>query len=169
MGARFDSEYVYIYDQNNTPYFVQYHYGAAMDDCRRSDVYLNNKSYCVDDLFLTDEVKTEGEFLPYVRENEWRDFLQTGPSEGVSTILTEAGLADISVSKLVFIHMLSSSRLMVEYDGFVSSAEGVEAFAPDFLEQAVSFARAKAASVAEQEELVANWIIEQIQNESSEG
>ena len=164
MGAQFDSEYVYIYDQNNTPYFVQYHYGAKLDDCYRSDVYLNNKSYCVDDLFLTDEVATEGEFLPYVRENEWRDFLLTGPSEGVSTILTEAGLADISVAKLVFIHMLSSARLMLEYDGFVSSAEGVQDFTPDFLGQAVSFARAKTASIAEQEELVAGWITEQIQN-----
>jgi hypothetical protein len=164
MGAQFDSEYVYIYDQNNTPYFVQYHYGAAMDDSYRSDIYLKDKSYCVLDLFLTDEVETEGEFLPYVKEKEWRDFLTTGPSEGVSTILAEAGLADISVSKLVFIHMLSSSRLMLEYDGFVSSAEGVKDLDLDFLEQAFSFARAKTASVAEQEELAANWIAEQIQN-----
>ena len=169
MGAQFDSEYVYIYDQNNTPYFVQYHYGAKLDDCYRSDVYLNNKSYCVDDLFLTDEVATEGEFLPYVRENEWRDFLLTGPSEDVSTILSEAGLADISVSKLVFIHISSNSRFMFEYDGFVSSRGGVRAFDLEFLERAVSFARAKTASVAEQEELVAGWITEQVQNCHFEG
>ena len=169
MSAQFDNEYVYIFDQNNTPYFVQYHYEAKLDDCRRSDIYLKDKSYCVDDLFLTDEVETKGEFLPYVKESEWRAFLQTGPTEGVSTILTEGGLADISVAKLVFIHMLSSPRLMLEYDGFVASAEGVQELTPDFWGQAVSLARTKTASVAQQEELVVNWIVEQIQNGNLEG
>lgn len=164
MGAQFDSEYVYIYDQNDTPYFVQYHYSAKLDDCYRSDIYLNNKSYCVDDLFLTDEVATKGEFLPYVSGNEWRDFLLTGPSEDALTILREAGLADISVSKLVFIHILSNSRFMLTYDGFVSSPGEVREFDPDYLKQAVSFARAKTASVAEQEDLVVGWVTEQIQN-----
>lgn len=169
MGARFVSEYVYIFDQNNTPHFVQYYYGAKLDDCYRSDVYLQNKSYCVTDLFLTDEVETEGEYLPRVKEKEWRDFLLTGPSVGVSTILTEAGLADVSVSKLVFIYMMSSSRLMLEYDGFVSSAEGVQDFDSDFLGQAVSFARTKTGSVAEQESMVAEWIVEQVRNGNSKG
>ena len=169
MGARFVSEYVYVFDQNNTPYFVQYHYSAKLDDCYRSDIYLQNKSYCVTDLYLTDEVETEGEYLPHVKEKEWRDFLLTGPSEGVSTILAEAGLADVSVSKLVFVYMLSSSGLMLEYDGFVASAEGVQDFDSDFLGQAVSFARAKTGSIAEQEAAVAQWIVEQVQNGDFKG
>ena len=164
MGARFNSEYVYIYDQNNTPHFVQTYYGAKMDDSYRSDIYLENKSYCVLDLYLSDEVEIEGEYLPRVKETEWREFLRTGPSESVSTILAEAGLADISVSKLVFIHMLSSSRLILEFDGFVSSVEGVQEFESDFLEQAVSFAKGKTGSVAEQEGFIVDWITEQIRN-----
>ena len=169
MGARFVSEYVYIFDQNNIPHFVQYYYGANLDDCYRSDIYLQNKSYCVTDLFLTDEVEEKGEYLPRVKENEWREFLLTGPSEGVSTILAEAGLADISVSKLVFVYIMSSSGLMLEYDGFVSSAEGVQDFDSNFLGQAISFARAKTGSVAEQESMVAEWIVEQVRNGNSKG
>ena len=164
MGARFDSEYVYIYDQNNTPHFLQCYYGANLNDSYRSDIYLANKSYCVHDLFLSDEVEVEGEFLPRVKEKEWREFLTTGPSENVSTILAEAGLADISISKLVFIHMWSSSRLILEFDGFVASVEGVRDFELDFLQHAVSFARTKTGSVAEQEGIVVNWITEQIRN-----
>lgn len=164
MGARFVSEYVYIYDQNNVPHFVQSYYGADLDGSYRSDIYLANKSYCVHDLFLIDEVETEGEFLPRVKENEWREFLPTGPSENVSTILAEAGLADISISKLVFIHMRSSSRRILEYDGFVSSAEGVQDLESDFLDQAVSFAAAKTGSAAEQESIAVGWITEQIRN-----
>lgn len=162
MGARFKSEYVYILDQNNMPHFVLNHYFADFGDSYRSDIYLENKSYCALDLFLTDEVETEGEFLPNVREKEWREFLQTGPSENISTIMAEAGLADISISKLVFIHMTSSSRCILESYGFVSSAEGVQNFDPDFLEQALSYAGTKTGSVAEQEGIVAKWITEQV-------
>ena len=169
MEARFVSEYVYIFDQNNTPYFVQYYYGADLGDSYRSDIYLQNKSYCVTDLYLTDDVEKEGEYLPRVKEKEWRDFLLTGPSEGVSTILAEAGLADVSVSKLVFVYMMSSSSLMLEYDGFVSSAEGVQDFDSDFLGQAISFARKKTGSVAEQESMVAEWITEQVRNGNFKG
>ena len=162
MGALFQTEYVYIIDQNNMAYFVMNYYGADLGGSYRSDIYLENKSYCVHDLFLTDEVEIEGEFLPRVQEKEWREFLTKGPSENISTILAEAGLADISISKLVFIHMESSSRCILEYDGFVSSAEGVQNFGQDFWGQALSFARAKTGSVAEQEGIIAEWIIEQV-------
>lgn len=162
MGNRFNTEYVYIYDQNNIPHFVQCYYGADLDGSYRSDIYLKDRSYCVLDLFLTDELEVEGEFLPRVYEEEWREFLLTGPSESVSTILAEAGLADISISKLVFIHMSSSSRLILDFDGFVSSAQGVQDFEQDFLEQAVSFATAKTGSVAEQEGIIVGWIAEQV-------
>ena len=163
MGTRFKSEFVYVIDQNNTAHFVLNHYFADLGDCYRSDIYLENKSYCVDDLYLTDEVETKGEFLPYVKETEWREFLPTGPSENVSTIIAEAGLADISISKLIFIYIESSSRMILEYNGFVSSSEGVQEFAADFLNQAVSFARTKTGSPAEQEAIIARWIVEQVQ------
>lgn len=173
MGARFQTEYVYILDQNNTPHFLMYYYGANLGDSYRSDIYLPNKSYCVHDLFLTDEVDIEGEFLPHVKETEWRDFLPTGPSENVSTILAEAGLSDISISELIFIRMESSSRMILEYNGFVSSVAGTQDFDAGFLNQAISFARGKTGSPAKQEEIVADWIVEQIQNgnfgESSKG
>lgn len=163
MGSRYHTEYVYVYDHDNNPYFVQCYYGADLDGSYRSDIYLMNKSYCVHDLFLTDEVETEGEFLPRVKEKEWREFLLTGPSGSVSTILAEAGLADLSVSKLVFICMSSSSRFLLDLDGFVSSAQGAQDFEPDFLEQAASFAAAKTGSIAEQERIIAGWIAEQVQ------
>ena len=163
MSARFMTEYVYIIDQNNTPHFVQNYYGAHLDDCYRSDINLENKSYCVDDLYLTDEVETKGEFLPRVKEAEWREFLSAGPSEDASTIISEAGLADVSISKLVFIRMESSSSLLLEIDGFVSDATGVQTFDTDFLNQAVSFARTKTGSPAEQEAIIARWIVEQVQ------
>lgn len=169
MGNRFNTEYVYIFDQNNIPHFAQCYYGADLDGSYRSDIYLENKSYCVHDLFLTDEIEVEGEFLPRVSEEEWRQFLLTGPSEGVSTILAEAGLADISISKLVFIHMSSSSRLMLDFGGFVSSAQGVQDFEPDFLEQAVSFAAVQTGSVAEQEGIIARWIVEQVRKDNFTG
>lgn len=162
MGVRFISEFVYIFDQNNTPHFVQYCYNADLGDSYRKNIYLENKSYCVHDLYLTDEVETEGEFLPYVKENEWREFFEPGPSANVSTILAEAGLTDISVSKLVFVYLESSSHFIMEYNGFVSTAEGVEALDPEILAEAISLARAKTASPAEQEELVVNRIIQQV-------
>lgn len=169
MGARFVSEFVYIIDQNNIPHFVLNYYGADLCDSYRSNIYLENKSYCVHDLFLTDEVEIEGDFLPYVKEKEWREFLPIGPSENISTIIAEAGLADISVSKLVFIHMRSSSRCILEFDGFVSSVEGVQDFDLDFWEQALSLAKAKTESVAEQEDVIVDWIIEQVRNCTSRG
>ena len=169
MGARFDSEYVYVYDPNSVPYFVQTYYGADLEGSYRSDIYLENKSYCVHDLYLIDEVETEGEFLPRVQEQEWREFLQAGPSGNVSTILKEAGLADTSISKLVFVRMRSSSRFIQEIDGFVSTAEGVQGFEPNFLNQALSYAREKTGSPAEQERMVVDWIIEQVQNGNSKG
>lgn len=164
MGARFKSEFVYILDQNNTPHFVLNYYGANLGDSYRSNIYLENKSYCVHDLFLTDEVETEGEFLPHVKEKEWREFLPTGPSENVSTIIAEAGLSDISISKLIFIYIESSSRMILEYDGFVSSSEGVQDFDAGFLGQAISHAQTKSGSPAEQEGIVVDWIVEQVQN-----
>ena len=163
MGNRFNTEYVFIYDQENIPHFLQSYYGANLGDCYRSDIYLENKSYCVDDLYLTDEVEAKGDFLPYVKEAEWREFLSVGPSEDASTIISEAGLADVSISKLVFIRMESSSSLILELAGFVSTATGVQTFDTDFLNQAVSFARTKTGSPAEQEELIAGWIVEQVQ------
>ena len=164
MGAQFTSEFVYIFDENNIPHFVFNYYGANLGDSYRSDIYLENKRYCMLDLYLTDEVETEGEFLPYVQEKEWRDFLLSGPSDNAATILAEAALTDLSVSKLVFVQMISSSRMILEYSGFVSSAEGVQDFDADFLVQALSFATAKTGSPAEQEGFVVGWIVEQIQN-----
>ena len=164
MGNRFKTEYVYIIDQTNTPHFVMNYYGANLGDSYRSDIYLENKSYCVHDLFLTDEVEIEGEFLPHVPEKEWREFLPTGPSENASTIIAEAGLSDISISKLIFIYIESSSRMILEYSGFVSSVAGVQDFENDFLGQAISFAQAKTGSPAEQEGMIADWIVEQVQN-----
>lgn len=169
MGVGFKTEYVYIIDQNNTPHFVQNYYGANLNDSYRSDIYLENKSYCVHDLFLTDEVEIEGEFLPHVKEKEWREFLPIGPSVDASTIISEAGLADISISKLIFIYMESSSGCMLELDGFVSSAEGVQDFDTGFLEQALSFARAQTGSVAEQEAIIGHWIAEQVRNGDFDG
>lgn len=164
MGAQFESEFVYIFDKNNIPHFVLNYYGANLCDSFRSNIYLENKSYCVHDLFLTDEVVKEGDFLPYVQEKEWREFLPVGPSENISTIISEAGLADVSVSKLVFIRISSGSRFILDFGGFISSAGGVQDFDPDFWEQALSFAKAKTGSPAEQERIVVDWIIEQIQN-----
>ena len=164
MGTRFESHFVYIIDKNNIPHFVQNYYFADLCDSYRSDIYLRNKSYCVLDLYLTDEVEEEGEFLPYVTGKEWRDFLPVGPSENVATILAEAELTDISASKLVFIWIQSSSHSILEYDGFVSSAEGVQEFDSAFWKQALSFARAKTGSPARQERLVVQWMVEQVQN-----
>ena len=164
MGNQFETEYVCVLDQTNTPHFLMYYYRANLGHSYRSDIYLPNKSSCVHDLFLTDEVDIEGEFLPHVKETEWRDFLPTGPSENVSTILTEAGLSDISISKLIFIYIESSSSMILESAGFVSDAAGVQDFDAGFLNQAISFARGKTGSPAKQEEIVADWIVEQIQN-----
>ena len=164
MSARFESEFVYILDQNNTPHFVLNNYFANLGDSYRSDIYLENKRYCVLDLYLTDEVETEGDFLPRVREKEWRDFLPIGPSENATTILTEAGLTDISIAKVIFLYIESSSRNILELRGFVCSATGVQDFDAGFLGGALSFARAKTASPAEQEPIIADWIVEQIQN-----
>lgn len=162
MGARFETEIVYIIDKDNLAYFVSNQYSAKMDDSYRSDIYLPNKSYCVLDLYLTDEVEKEGEFLPRVQKKEWKDFLTTGPSENINIILAEAGLADIAISKVAFVHMLSSSRLLLELDGFVASGEGIQEFDSDFLGQALSFAKAKTGSPAEQEGFIVDWIIEQL-------
>lgn len=162
MGARFESEFVYILDKDNLPHYVMTHYFANYGDSYRSDIYLENKRYCVVDLFLTDEVEKEGEFLPYPREHEWRVFLSTGPSENVSTILAEAGLADVSISKLVFVQILSSSRCILEYDGFVSSAEGVQDFDAGVWEQA--FAKTKPGSPADQEYALVDQIVALVQN-----
>ena len=164
MGTRFQSEFVYIIDQNNIPHFVMTRYCANYGDSYRSDIYLENKSYCVLDLYLTDEVETEGDFLPRVQEKEWRDFLTIGPSENVSTILAEAELSDVSISKLIFIYIESSSRLLLELNGFVSSVEGVQELDTSFLGQALSFAQAKTGSPAEQEGFIVDWVIEQVQN-----
>ena len=162
MGAQFESHFVYIIDKENIPHFVLNYYGADLCDSYRSNIYLENKSYCVHDLYLIDEVEKEGEFLPYVKEKEWRDFLPIGPSENASMIIAEGELTDIPVSKLVFIRIRSSSRNILEYNGFVSSVEGVQDFDLDFWGQALSFARAKTGSPAEQEGLIVEWIIEQI-------
>lgn len=169
MGSRFGTEYVYVIDQNNAPHYVMTRNFANYGDSYRSDICLENKRYCVLDLYLTDEVETEGDFLPQVREKEWRDFLPIGPSENVSTILSEAGLADISVSKLIFIYMESSSRNVLEYGGFVSTVAGVQDFDESFLEDAFSFAKTKTGSPAEQEGVIADWIVEQIQNGNFNG
>lgn len=164
MGAQFESHFVYIIDKNNIPHFVLNYYGADLCDSYRTNIYLENKSYCVHDLFLTDEVEEEGEFLPYVKEKEWREFLPIGPSINAATIIAEAELTDVSVSKLVFIRIKSSSRSILEYNGFVSSVEGVQDFDQDFWGQALSFASAKTGSPAEQEGVIVEWIIEQVQN-----
>ena len=163
MGARFYSEFVYMIDKDNHPHFVQNYYGANLCDSYRSNIYLENKSYCVLDLYLTDEVETEGEFLPRVKETEWRDFWQEGPSPDVSTILEEAGLADVAVSKLVFVWMSSSSHCILDLGGFVSSTGGVQDFDEDFWKQALSHARAQTGSAAEQEFAIADWVVEQVQ------
>jgi len=163
MGARFESHFVYIIDKNNTPHFVQNYYGADYGDSYRSDIYLANKSYCLLDLYLTDEVEEEGEFLPRVKEKEWREFLSAGPSENAATILAEAGLEEIPVSKLVFVRIQSGSRSILEYSGFVSSGDGTQDFDEAFWQQALSYARAKTGSPAEQEGLIIQWIVEQIQ------
>ena len=92
-----------------------------------------------------------------------------GPSENASTIIAEAGLADISISKLVFIYMKSSSSCILEYAGFVSSVVGVQYFDQDFWEQALSFAKAKTGSIAEQEGMIADWITEQVRNRNAGG
>ena len=162
MGSRFYSEYVYAFDENNEPHFVMLYYGANLGDSYRSDIYLPNKSYCVLDLFLTDESETEGEFLPHVKQKEWEDFLPSGPSENVSTIMAEAGMGELSVSKMVYIYMESSSRSILEYDGFVSTAQGVRTFGPDVWAQA--FAQTQTGSAAQQERDIALWIAGQVQN-----
>ncbi len=162
MANQFESEFVYIIDENNMAYFVMNHYKAKMDDAYRSDIYLPEKSYCVLDLFLTDEEETEGEFLPYVTEGEWREFFSAGPSEDAATILAEAGLSQVKAVKVAYIRLESNSRSILEYDGFVSSAQGVQEFAPEDWAQALTYARAKSGSPAEQEPLVVERLIEQI-------
>ena len=164
MGARFKSHFVYVIDENNNPHFVLNSYNADLGDSYRSDIYLKNKSYCVLDLYLTDEVEEEGEFLPRVKESEWRDFLPVGPSADAAIIMAEAELTEVAIEKLVFIWIESSSRNVLDYGGFVSSREGVQDFDQNFWEQAWSFARAKTGSPAEQEGLIAQWMIEQVRN-----
>ena len=162
MGNRFTDEYVYIIDKDNVPHYVMSRYMADLGDSYRSDIYLKNKSYCVHDLYLTDEVEEEGEYLPYVKEQEWRDFLPVGPSENASMIIAEAGLADISISKLVFVYMTRSSGSILEFAGFVSSAEGVQDFDPDYWTQAVLSANDKTGSVALRCDGIVDWIVEQV-------
>ena len=169
MGSRFTSNFVYILDEENNPHFVQRYYGANLGDSYRSDIYLNTKSYCVLDLYMTDEVEVEGEFLPHVKEKEWRSFFTEGPSSNIATILAEAGLADISISKLVFFYIESSSHMILEFDGFVSSAEGLQPFDEDFLNQALAATSAGTNSIAERESLIAQWIIEQVRNGNTSG
>lgn len=164
MGARFESEFVYIIDKNNTPHYVMTHYFANYGDSYRSDIYLENKRYCVLDLYLTGEVEKEGDFLPYPRENEWRAFLPKGPSEDVSTILGEAELTDVSVSKVVFVRILSGSHGILEYDGFVSTEEGVQDIDSGIWKQVRSFAKAKSNSPAEQEYAIVDRIVELVQD-----
>ena len=161
MGARFESEFVYIIDKNNTPHYVMTHYFANYSDSYRSDIYLENKNYCVLDLFLTDEVEKEGEFLPYPRESEWRAFLSTGPSEDISIILKEAELSNIPVSKVVFIRFLSDSHSILEHDGFVASAEGVQDFDAGFWAQA--YANAKPGSPTNREYALVDQIVALVQ------
>ena len=137
------------------------HYFANYGDSYRSDIYLENKRYCVLDLPLTDEVEKEGEFLPSPRENEWREFWLTGPSENVSTILEEAELTDVSVSMVVFIRFLSDSHSILEHDGFVASGEGVQDFDAGFWAQA--YANAKPGSPANREYALVDQIIALVQ------
>ncbi len=162
MGARFNSHFVYVIDKNNNPHFVLNGYNADLGDSYRSDIYLKNKSYCVLDLYLTDEVEEEGEFLPRVKESEWKDFLPVGPSADAAIIMAEAELTEVAIEKLVFIWISSSSCNVLDYGGFVSSREGVQYFDQDFLNQALSFARTKTGSPAEQEGIIAEWMIEQV-------
>ena len=162
MGARFINEYVYIFDKDNVPHFVLNYYEADLSCSYHSDIYLENKSYCVHDLPLTDEVKIEGEFLPYTHSEEWRELLCVGPSENVSTILSEAGLADVSISKVVFFQIKCSAQYILEYHGFVSCADGTQKFGLDFWKQAISLAESRTDDVAEQHELIDDWIVEQV-------
>lgn len=166
MGCRFTNEFVYIFDKENVPHFVLNYYGADLNCSYHSDIYLENKSYCVQDLPLTDEVKIEGEFLPYTYSQEWKELLCVGPSENVATILSEAGLADVSISKVVFFRIECSTRCILEYHGFVSCADGTKMFAADFWEQAISQAQSRTDDVVDEYEIVADWIVEQVRNGS---
>lgn len=160
MGYNF--EFVYMIDQSNTPHFVMNRCFTEQCGSYRADIYLPNKSYSVTDLFLTDEVEEEGEYLPHVKEKEWREFFTAGPSADVEIILREAGLADFPVSKLVFVWVSSDSP--EELGGFVVSAEGVQNFSPAFLEQALSCTGTEKGSAAEQEDILVDWVVEQVQN-----
>lgn len=166
MGARFTNEYVYIFDNDNIPHFVLNYYEADLNCSYRSDIYLGHKSYCVHDLPLTDEVEIEGEFLPYTHSGEWKELFCVGPSENVSTILSEAGLADVSISKVVFFRIECSARCILEHHGFVSCADGTKMFDSDFWEQAISLAKSRTDGVAEQHEIIDDWIVEQVRNGS---
>ena len=162
MENQFESEFVYVIDGNHVAHFVMNGYKAKMDDAYRSDIYLPEKKYCVLDLYLTDEKEVEGEFLPGVGESEWRTFFTAGPSENAATILSEAGLGDISPVKLAYIRLKSNSRSILEYDGFVSSAKGAQDFTPEQWVAALTDARSQSGSPAKQEELVVRWLIEQV-------
>ena len=162
MENQFESEFVYIIDKNNTAHFVMNGYKAKMDDAYRTDIYLPEKKYCVLDLYLTDEKEIEGEFLPYIGQDQWRKFFSDGPTKDTATILKEAGLSQVAVSKLAYIRLESNSRSILEYAGFVASAEGVREFAPEDWAAALAYARSKTTGPAEQEPLAVNYLIEQI-------
>lgn len=163
MSTPFETNFVFIIDKDNNAHFVQNYYSAKWDDCYHKSIFLGNKHYSVDDLFLTDEVKKEGEYLPTVGEGEWREFFSTGPSENAATIIAEGELADIAISKLVFVSIDYSSRSIAHCSGFVSTVDGVQDFDEDFLAQAISFARTKTGSIAKQTDIIADWIVEQVQ------
>ncbi len=158
------SEYVYILDQDNQAHFVQTYYGTKYDDSYRAEVCLADKNYSLLDLYMTDEVETEGEYLPFVRGDEWSKFF-TDPSLNVQTIMAEAGLAGVSATKLMFVHMESGSRLIQESDGFIASAAGVEPLDGVLLTEAIWLAEDRSASPAQQEKMIAAWLAKRVQEQ----
>ena len=157
----FVSEYVYILDRDDRAHFVQRYYGTKYDDSYRAEVCLADKKYSLLDLYMTDEEETEGEYLPFVRGDEWSKFF-TAPSENVRTIIAEAGLSGVSAEKLLFVSMQSNARLTEECDGFIASRAGVEALDAVLTAEAICLAEAKTPSPAKQEELVAQWLVGRI-------
>lgn len=153
----FVSEYVYILDRDNRAHFVQRYYGTKYDDSYRAEVCLADKNYSLLDLYMTDEEETEGEYLPFVRGDEWSKFF-TDPSRKVQMIMAEAGLSGVTATKLLFVSLQSSAELVTEYDGFVASGAGVEPLDRVLLAEAICIAEDKTASPAQQEEMVAQWL-----------
>lgn len=158
------SEYVYILDQENQVHFVQTYYGTKYDDSYRAEVCLADKKYSLLELYMTDEEETEGEYLPFVRGDEWSKFF-TDPSENVRMIMAEAGLAGVSAKKLVFVRMESGSRMIQESDGFIASAAGVEPLDGVLLTEAIWLAEEKTASPAQQEGIVAALLAKRVQEQ----